>query len=235
MSEYKYQGTELELFQLASNWKRYWIKQIGCHVGSKVLEVGAGIGANTKFFRERNVDHWVCLEPDPTFGKILAEERQLNVFPSNVDVRIGALEDLDSHELFDTVLYLDVLEHIQDDIQEIQNVTHRLSSGGKLIILAPAHNYLFSEFDKQVGHFRRYDKSTLKALLPNGFRVERIRYLDSIGLFASLANRLVIQTGLPSRTQILFWDRFIVRLSKLVDQLIGYRFGKSILMIAAKV
>lgn len=235
MPEYKYQGTELELFEAATNWKRYWLTQICCHVGSKVLEVGAGIGANTKLFRESDVVRWVCLEPDPAFVERLAEERQQNHLPSNVDIKIGVLKDLDSCELFDTVLYLDVLEHIQDDKQEIQAVFHRLSRGGKLIILAPAHDYLFSEFDKQVGHFRRYDKSTLNALLPKGFRVERIRYLDSIGLLASLANRLIIRTSLPSRSQIFFWDRFMVQLSKLVDRMTGHRFGKSILMIATKV
>lgn len=109
-----------------------------------------------------------------------------------------------------------------------------LENHGHLIILVPAHQYLYSAFDKAIGHFRRYDKQSLRLVIPNGLNLNKLIYLDSIGLFASLANRLLLKTSTPSLSQIQLWDKWMVPLSRSIDRVLRFRMGKSLLAIYSK-
>ena len=103
-----------------------------------------------------------------------------------------------------------------------------------MIVLAPAHQWLFTPFDKAVGHFRRYSKATLAAAAPPELRREKLIYLDSVGLAASLANRLLLKQAMPTHAQIQTWDRLMIPLSRVFDPLLGHRAGKSVLGIWRK-
>ncbi|MBM3151954.1 MAG: class I SAM-dependent methyltransferase [Chloroflexi bacterium] len=225
-----YPGQELEIFAQALNWKAYFAARIRRSLGSKVLEVGAGMGAVTPFLCDGNQDHWLCLEPDPQLAQALAGRIAAGELPPPCRARPGTLADLGG-ERFDTILYTDVLEHIGDDQAELRRASDSLFRGGRLIVLAPAHQGLFSPFDLAIGHFRRYDRQSLLALTPDGCRVEQALYLDSAGLLLSLANRLLLRQTMPTLEQILFWDRRVIPVSKALDRLTGYRLGKSILAI----
>jgi hypothetical protein len=100
-----------------------------------------------------------------------------------------------------------------------------------VIVLAPAHPWLFTPFDRAIGHFRRYTRRTLAAAAPEELRVEKLIYLDSVGLVASLGNRVLLNSSHPSHGQIQTWDRTMVPLSRLLDPLLGHRAGKSVLGI----
>ena len=106
-----------------------------------------------------------------------------------------------------------------------------MNPGGYLIVLAPAHAWLWSPFDAAVGHCRRYTRASLLALGPAGARVVRVRHLDTVALFASLANRVLLRRPLPTAAQIRVWDRGMVPLSRLVDPLFGYPTGKTIVVV----
>lgn len=86
-----------------------------------------------------------------------------------------------------------------------------------------------------IRHFRRYKKKSLKSALPESLRIKKLYYLDSVGYFASLINKLFLKQKMPSLKQIQFWDKTLVPLSKIVDRLLFFRFGKSLLLIAEKV
>ena len=135
---------------------------------------------------------------------------------------------------FDTILYMDVLEHIADDRAELARAADQLRHGGHLIVLAPAHQWLFTPFDEAIGHYRRYTKSTLRAAAPDGLTLARLVYLDSIGMLASLGNRLVLKSSMPSPGQIALWDRLMVPLSRVADPFLGYSLGKSVLAVWKK-
>ena len=122
---------------------------------------------------------------------------------------IGSLGD---SRRFDAILYLDVLEHIADDRAELDRAARLLRPSGKIIVLAPAHQWLFTAFDSAIGHYRRYDRKSLQALAPRGCRLTSLSYLDSVGMLASLINRLLLRQPMPKRGQILLWDRLLVRL-----------------------
>ena len=229
MTEYTYVGSELDLFAAAVNWKAYWRSQIEPYLGAEVLEVGAGIGGTTKQLCGGRHKRWVCLEPDEQLAHRLAQDIEERKLPANCEVSIGTLADLDEQEKFDSLVYIDVLEHIEDDRGEMERASHHLREGGHLIVLSPAHQWLYTPFDKEIGHYRRYTKRSLKALTPQGLSVVRMKYLDSVGLFASLGNRLVLNSKMPTPKQIAFWDSYMVPLSRCVDPFLFYSAGKSVL------
>lgn len=233
-NSFEYQGNELELFENATVWKKYWSSIIAEYIGSGVLEVGAGIGSNTKLLvGERNVS-WHCLEPDPGQCEQIKAQIASGGLPPTVKASCGFLSDIDKALTFDTILYLDVLEHIESDRAELEAAAGHLKDRGHLIVLSPAHNSLFSKFDTHVGHWRRYDKSMLSKIVPRSLSVKSMLYLDSMGMAASLANKVLLRSSLPSPGQIDFWDKVLVRGSKVLDPLLLRRFGKTIICVLSK-
>jgi len=141
---------------------------------------------------------------------------------------------LKPEELFDGILYMDVLEHIEADADELARAATHLKPNGSLVILAPALPWLFTPFDAAIGHYRRYTKSSLRSIAPRGLREKKCIYLDSVGLLASLANRLFLRSPTPSKAQIRFWDRSMVPISTFADRALGCAIGRSILVIWQK-
>ena len=153
---------------------------------------------------------------------------------SGCQVKTGTLRDLDPARRFDAILYIDVLEHIEDDRAEMALAYSRLNVNGRIIVLAPAHPSLYTAFDKAIGHFRRYNRASLTQCTPPGCRLERMAYLDAVGMLASLGNRLLLRQSDPSLKQILTWDRLLVPLSRWVDPITFHRIGKSIVGVWKK-
>lgn len=231
----KYSGDELDVFAGAVNWKSYWTAEISPFLGRDLLEIGAGIGSTLKALCDHPFDKWVAVEPDGGLCAIMRSEQQKGTLPQSIEVRNGTLVDLDSNELFDTILYVDVLEHIEDDREELLRAERHLVRGGKVVVIVPAHSFLYSEFDKQIGHFRRYNKSMMHSVAPEGLKIRKMRYLDSVGLLASLVSKLLLRSGWPTKAQVQLWDRFMVPLSRRVmDRLLGYQVGKSIVCVLEK-
>ncbi|XTZ12089.1 MAG: methyltransferase type 12, partial [cyanobacterium endosymbiont of Rhopalodia inflata] len=107
--------------------------------------------------------------------------------------------------------------------------------GGYLIILCPAHQWLFTPFYLALGHYRRYDKQTLLSIMPDNLDCQKLNYLDSVGILASLGNRFFLKSSNPTSKQIKLWDTLMVPLSIKIDPLISYSLGKSILGIWKKI
>jgi len=228
VSEFEYVGDELDLFATASNWKSYFASLLRPQIRGRVLEVGAGIGATTEALWSESVDSWLCLEPDAQLARQLLE-RIRRWGNARVECRVSTVTQLDPEERFDSILYIDVLEHIEDDRLELERASRHLASGGNLVVLSPAFPSLYSPFDAALGHVRRYTTTSLAAAFPPHLRRERLFYADSVGALASLANRLLLRQSLPGPAQIRTWDRAMIPLSRLLDPLIGRRFGRSVI------
>lgn len=224
---YRYAGTELAVFADAQHWKRYLATQIGPFVRGRVLEVGAGIGRTTSALWQPSVTGWTSLEPDA--GLAASARRYYSDMSLDASVRIATTGSLAADERFDAILYIDVLEHIADDLTELRSAAEHLEHGGHLVVLSPAHQWLFSAFDEAVGHRRRYTAATLRRAVPDGLIPVRLRYLDAAGIAASLANALVLRRQSPRASQVRFWDRVMVPVSRAVDPLLGFMVGKSLL------
>jgi len=213
-------GSELALFEKAHNWKAYWRSVIAPFVHGAVLEAGAGIGSNTRVLRELAHSRWTALEPDAALSAQIEGADE---------VLAGTLADLGDERRFDTILYIDVLEHIEDDRAELGHAAAHLNDGGHIIVLSPAHKFLFTPFDSSIGHFRRYTRESLREAAPPELTLCKLVYLDSVGMLASLGNRLLLRRSMPTESQILTWDRLLVPLSRVLDPFFAGRVGRSVL------
>ena len=229
MGDFKYSGSELELFSGAVNWKSYWAHEIEPYLGTRILDVGAGIGSTARVLCNGSRERWLALEPDVHLATRMSACADAGDFDCNFEIRVGTVFDLLDDEHFDTILYIDVLEHIADHRQELSCAARHLAVGGRIVVLSPAHQWLYTPFDQAIGHARRYNRQTLLAAKPHHLMVDRIDYLDSVGLLASLGNRLVLRSATPSAAQIRLWDDWMVPASRVLDRIARFSLGKSIL------
>jgi SAM-dependent methyltransferase len=223
----------LDLFAAAQNWKTYWSGQIRPFLRGDILEVGAGIGSNTQLLDRDGLGRWVCLEPDAGLIGQLVTNLEGAKPTRAFETVCGTLDSLADRQ-FDTIIYIDVLEHIESDRQELNQAASHLRPGGHLIVLSPAHQRLFSPFDAAIGHFRRYNRPMLRAISPASLRLEEMKYLDCAGLILSAANMLLLRQSMPTKSQLRFWDGWIVPISRVLDRLLLYSIGKSIIAVWRK-
>lgn len=143
MSDYHYPGAELELFSQARRWKAYWASQVSPFVQGDVLDAGAGQGNNLEILLSPHCRSWTALEPD---GNLLGNISRLGAVARDPRLKpvVGTTELLlasASPPDFDTILYIDVLEHIEDDMGEFRRAAQLLRPGGSLVVLSPAHPF----------------------------------------------------------------------------------------------
>ena len=149
----KYLNEVLEFFDISDNYRSYQIELFGNYVGKEILEVGAGRGKIIEILAQNSEKQFTLLELDKNFFDFLN-----NKFKSkNIKVLEERTQNIKENK-FDTIFYLDVIEHIEDDRFELDTAYNLLKKNGHLIIIVPAFQILFSKFDQRVGHFRRYRK-----------------------------------------------------------------------------
>ena len=224
----KYQGKELENFDLANFWRKYVYFQIKFFLKNEILEVGAGIGSFTKNY-VKSFNEITLIEPDKyNFKKLKQNIRNKNIVILNTSIK-------KTKKKFNCILYMNVLEHIRDHVKEINFAIKKLNKNGFLIILVPAHQKLFTKFDKAVGHYRRYSMSFFKKKFRNS-TLEKLIFLDFFGYFLYFFNNLFLKKEVyPSKFKILIWDKIFTPITIIIDFLIGYKFGKNILCIYKKI
>jgi phospholipid N-methyltransferase len=225
----KYPEIATERFDNAKLHIRYCLSFIKKYIKGNILEVGAGCGSFTKTYVSKKHDTISLTELDPKNIKNLnfqfSNDKKIKIFQKNINEIDGK---------FDSILYLHVLEHIEYDIAELKHAVNKLKIGGHIIIMVPAHQNIYSNLDKAVGHFRRYDKKFFKKDLLGLERVKLIS-LDAIGYCLYFLNKLFFKEEVfPSKIKIFIWDKFFTPLTILLDFFLGYKYGKCILAIYKK-
>ncbi len=231
MNDFQYVGSELVLFAAVHNWKSYWSRQLQPYISGDVLEVGAGIGSNTPFLDWGGNGRWICLEPDARLTAQLSERLAQANNGRSYESICGTILSLGEGPQFDTIIYIDVLEHIEDDRGELERAASLLRTGGRILVLSPAHQRLFTPFDAAIGHFRRYNRTMLQSISPASLRLERIIYLDSAGLLLSTANLLLLRQSMPTKRQLRVWDNLVIPVSRILDKCLFHSVGKTIVGI----
>ncbi|MAC45075.1 MAG: hypothetical protein CMJ00_02865 [Pelagibacteraceae bacterium] len=224
----KYPGAELDNFDKATIWRKYIFFQIKKFIKGNVLEVGAGIGSFTNNYK--NLPNKITLSE--------IDQENLSLIKKKFkDANINFTGDLTKNikRNFDTIMYLNVLEHIEDDTKEINEAFQKLNPGGFLVILVPAHNNLYSEFDKAIGHFRRYEIKYFRNLKVNNSKLIKLNFLDSAGYFLYYINKIFFKKEVyPSKLKIYIWDKFFTPITFILDKILFYKFGKNILYVIQK-
>lgn len=151
-------------------------------IGDNILDAGCGTGHLTLELLKRGFNVTATDYSQELIDFSKEKIYQAGFYPDmyQLDLRI---DNILKKEYFDTIICLDVLEHIDDDIQVIHNLKNALKPGGLLIISVPALNCLYSRRDQEIGHYRRYNKNELrKKITDTGLSVSRIRFWNMIGL-----------------------------------------------------
>lgn len=227
----KYTGWELHNFDKANLYRSYQFSLIKNSIGGKILEVGPGNCVYLKNYKKisKNI---TLVEPTTKYFNFLKKSNKKN---KSIYIKKN-LRNLKNNS-FDTILYLDVIEHIKNDKKEIINAYKLLRKNGTLIICVPAFQFLYSQYDKKIGHFRRYSKSDFKNLLKIcKIKYFDLRYFDFIGFcLIYLSNHLVKNNLNNFSLKIKLWN-FLIPISRILDFfLMKYFFGKSLLVKIKKI
>ena len=224
-----YPGKELELFDKANFWRNYLYLLIRKYIGKNILEVGAGIGSFTNIYLSKN-KNIVLSEIDNMNYKEIKKK-----FSNKMNVKITNNFTKDLKGVFDTILYLSVLEHIKKDKQEINFALQKLKKKGHLVICVPAHNSMYSNFDKEIGHFKRYEINFFNFLNIKNATLEKVYYIDSCGYLLYLFNKIFFKKEVyPTRFKVFVWDKIFIPITYVIDFFSLYKVGKNIVCIIKK-
>ncbi len=225
---------DLEQLATAHHFFGWVLDEFSPHIRGRILEVGAGTGAVTRRLVERY----------PGQVEITALEPAENLFPDlqayaaltpGVEARRDTLADLapDDHRGFDAVVYLNVLEHIEDDARELRLAYRALRPGGALLVFGPALEWLYSELDFRAGHYRRYSVEGLRELAKAaGLDVVKAQYFDAFGVAPYLLVYRILRKTRISGSSMMLYDRVIVPLSRRLAA--DPAFGKNVVLVAVK-
>jgi SAM-dependent methyltransferase len=192
------QEESLDRMAAADNYNAWLLERAQPFIGSRVLDFGAGIGTFTEALASRA--EIVAIEPDSQLARGLRERFAGNERAAVVEADAAWLAEDSSQGAFDTVLCLNVLEHIRDDALVLRGFHDCLAPGGHLLLLVPAHARLYGEIDRSVGHERRYSRGPLCGLLEQeGLEPVDIRYVNPLGAVGWLvASRLLRRDQVPA-------------------------------------
>ena len=225
-----YTGWELNLFDKANIFRDYQFNFLKNNITGKVCEVGPGHGIVCD--RYIKLSQKISLyEKSEKLFKFLKEK-----YKNNKKIKVYNRYFNQSKLMYDTILYLDVLEHIKQPKKELKNVFRSLKKGGRLILTVPAYQHLFSQFDKDVGHYRRYTTKTfLNEMRGINYSNFKNYYIDTIGYFLSLTSKIFLKKNYKSNfdKKIKIWN-FLIHISKILDFFTFYSFGKTLIIIVQK-
>jgi 2-polyprenyl-3-methyl-5-hydroxy-6-metoxy-1,4-benzoquinol methylase len=224
-----YKGWELPYFNRSLNFRSYQFYLIKKYIGGLVAEVGAGYGSHLKYYyRLSSKIH--LFEPSYNLYKILKKKfknKNIKIFSTGLNKNIK--------NKYNTIIYLDVLEHINNSRAEITKAYKALRKNGNLIISVPAFNHLFSKFDLDIGHVKRYCKKDFEIIVKKiNAKIIVMKYYDSVGYFLSVASKLFSKEYKKNfKLKIMIWDKMMI-ISRLLDLLTLNFLGKSLLIIIKK-
>jgi SAM-dependent methyltransferase len=232
-------GADVELERLAEADHFFgWIAdELVPHLGHRILEVGAGIGTVSLKLLERLPGAQItALEPDPKLHDELVARTKRHPEVQTLNVTSTDLVHSDMAPSFDSVVYVNVLEHILDDVGELATARDLLVPGGTLAVFVPALPRLYGSMDFKSGHHRRYVRESLRGVVTEaGFELIDIRYLDVLGVAPYFAMYRLLDVKSLGSVSSGGYDKIVVPLSRAVQRLVpDPPFGKNLLAIARR-
>jgi len=225
---------DLEIMAAANNYQNWMYRRIAPYVGNRILEVGAGIGNFTRLLLDRELVvpsdvSELCVDQ---LSKRLGDG--LHVQPRLLDLGEPG-DDIWSTFEFDTVICLNVLEHVEDHLRALKFMHSVLVPGGRVVILVPAFTFLYGTIDQKIGHFRRYRRrDLLPPMREAGFTIERSFYMNVIGMAGWFWNNRLRRLNKEDPDQIQIFDRYIAPWAERVENLLPPPFGLSLIAIGHK-
>ena len=234
-----YAGRDLESMSLARNYHRWILDLFAPYLGRRVVEVGAGTGSFSELLLERAPESLALVEPSEGMHRQLVE--RIGALPTRSRVRVfndtfaRVARRVAEEERPDSVVYVNVLEHVEDDEAELRLVSDTLAPGGRAFVFVPAFGWLYGSFDRQVGHRRRYTRAELEAKCARaGLRPLKSVYFDAAGVLPWWLKYRVLRSEKMEPAAVKFYDDFCVPVLRRVEAVIPPPVGKNVLLVAEK-
>ena len=240
MSEFNFKEIDaeghqtLDVISKADKLNRWMYDTIRPYCVGNILEIGSGIGNISQFFIAENAQITLT-DIRESYCTVLKEKfdgnqvMMLDLVDSNFDIKYAHLLGT-----FDTVFALNVVEHIQDDVLAMQNIKKLLKTGGKAVILVPAYQFLYNQFDVELEHFRRYTiKSLQRIFSASDFKILKSWHFNFIGIFGWYVSGKLMKNKTIPEGQMSFYN-VLVPVFKLVDKIVINKIGLSTLTVGQK-
>jgi SAM-dependent methyltransferase len=227
---FEYHGRDLEAMAFAPNYHAWVCDMFGAALRGDVAEIGAGTGSFTTVLLAFAATSVVAVEPAESMHRLHA---QRHAGDARVESVLGTIEVLERRERrYDAVVYNNVLEHIDDDVGEMRRARALLRPGGALLAFSPALPRLMSDFDRSVGHVRRYVRGELgERARAAGFGIERLHYVDIAGIVPWYLF-MVLGGGMLDPRKVALYDRVVVPVMSRLERLWRPPVGRNVLLVA---
>lgn len=235
LKEIDLEGMEtLHVIEKANKFNRWMYETIKPFCKGKILEIGCGIGNISEFFIQDSQD--IILSDlrvnylEIVSKKFINPTIKINLIDPEFDTKYDKIIGT-----FDTVFALNVIEHIEDDKQAIANCKKLLKKGGNLIILVPAYQFLFNNFDKELEHFRRYTRKKIETVIAeNNLEIVNSFYFNFIGIIGwYVSGSILKKKTIPENQMGLF--NLLVPVFRWADKIILNKIGLSVICVSKKV
>jgi SAM-dependent methyltransferase len=234
-----YEGRDLEAMSFARNYHRWILQIFEPYLGTRLVEVGAGSGSFSEFLLERPFESLSLVEPSSNMYRLLTRHLDSlrsdpRVKPFNAVFRQVA-DSIREEQKPDSIIYINVMEHIDDDEGELRAIRETLVRGGRVFIFVPALPWLYGSFDKLIQHQRRYTKSELeKKCEAAGFRVVKSHYFDFAGILPWWVKYRLLKSETMEARVVELYDRLFVPFIRAAESILTPPIGKNIILIAQK-
>lgn len=234
-----YEGKDLEAMAFAANYSRWILEIFKPYMGKNIVEVGAGKGSFSRLIAELSPKKLVLIEPsEDMYGELSYEIKKMPKGIQTVSFN-GFLSDsaqsIKTSHRPDSVMYVNVLEHVEEDDKELQLVSTILPKKGRIFIFVPALQSLYSKYDKSIGHYRRYTKKELEQKCEKvGLKVIYSQYFDMPGIIPWWIRYTKGGSTHMSSKSIGKYDRYAIPLIKSLESKLKPPIGKNIILVAEK-
>jgi len=222
----------------SANYNRWQYNQFRKYIGEKVLEIGCGLGNLTQFIVP-DVDYLLSVDINPE--AVESCRQRFSAFTNRNNFSIRCLdvfkEGLDDHTNFDTIVFSNVLEHVENDLDALCKCRDILAStSGALLLLVPAHQFLYGTLDKESDHLRRYSRKDIIDLAnQSGFKVVDIYAFNFIGAIGWWMNYCLLRrkdtNNKETSLQVGLFDKYIVKPSEYIESRMRPLIGLSYIAI----
>ncbi|MER3431701.1 MAG: hypothetical protein C4324_11800 [Blastocatellia bacterium] len=234
----EYFGRDLEAMSFAGRYHRWVFELMQPWLGKRIVEVGAGQGSFAEILLGAAPEALALIEPSQMYERLVAN-KNLRRFDGQIELLNQTFPSVAS-ELKrdfrpDSIVYVNVLEHIEDDLTELKCVADTLPDSGRIFLFVPAIPLLYSRFDRRLGHYRRYTRSELLGKMQlAGFEVEEIRWFDSVGILPWLINYRLLGLEKMNATAVAAYDRLLVPALKRIEDAIRAPIGKNLFAVGIR-
>lgn len=232
--QFEYTGRDLEAMSFAQNYYKWIIDEFQPFIGENISEVGAGSGNFSKLVLEKNIKTLVAYEPSKEMYPLLCKTLDGEPRATTIQAYFRKLEEQVQNQ-FNTVFYVNVLEHIKEEKKELSFAHTTLKKNGYICIFVPALPWLYSEFDASIGHFRRYSKNQLiKLVKDTGFEVVKSKYFDFVGVVPWYIMIVLLKKTFNGKL-ISHYDKIIVPIMSVIERFFYMPIGKNLILVGRKI